>query len=213
MSNDPAHLREIRDALRLVSDRQKRTLDQLLQRSAVLLGAASVLAGLLAVTSNQSSTPTWRQWTTGFAFVALLASLFAGIVAVWPRQVQSEAVPIKEGTGVETYARMVPDEFLREQCNNAFEAMTSSGYAGIIKFRRCVFKVEAVALVIGGVLVALNSLVATLDTNQMANGTPHHVVRPIQTHTPAVAPASPPPACPPSNRTWILPILPISICI
>ena len=175
MSDDPAHLREIRDALRRIPDQQKRTLDQLLQRSAVLLGAASVLAGLLAVTSDQNPTPTWRQWTTGFAFVALLVSLFAGIVAVWPRRVEPEPPPGDQGTGVDTYIKMGLVVFLRKQCDNAFNAMGTSRYAEVIKFRRCVFRVEAVALVIGGVLIALNSLAAALDIDQTAHRTPHHV--------------------------------------
>src|SRR6516164_8422061 len=109
------HLREIRDALRLMLDEQIHMLDQLLQRSAVLLGAASVLAGLLAASTIESSTPTWRQFTTAFAFAALLTSLGAGIIAVWPLRVARQLPP--DGIqGMDHYVSMKPEDFLRKQC-------------------------------------------------------------------------------------------------
>src|ERR1022692_2181231 len=154
-----AHLREVRDALRLVLDEQIHTLDQLIQRSAVLLGAASVLAGLLAASSSPGSAPVWRHWTAGVAFAALLVSLFAGIVAVWPRKVMQQPLSGgKEVSGVATYAGMDPKKFLLDQCDEAYVALTTAGYASIIRFRRPVFRVEAAALVIGGTLIDRKSV-------------------------------------------------------
>jgi hypothetical protein len=173
------HLREVRDALRLMLDEQIHTLDQLLQRSAVLLGAASVLAGLLAASTIESSTPAWRQWTTAFAFVALLASLGTGIIAVWPL---SGAPQLPPDTDTDTrimqdmdyYVSMEPEDFLVKQCKAAYAIVDSPMYAKITCRRRRLFQVEAIALVIGGVLVAINSLAVTLDPGS-AGGTPHNV--------------------------------------
>jgi hypothetical protein len=160
-------------------DEQIHTLDQLLQRSAVLLGAASVLAGLLAASTIESSTPAWRQWTTAFAFVALLASLGTGIIAVWPLSGAPQLPPdtdpdrgIKEKMG--HYVSMEPKEFLSKQCEGVYKILTSDKYAKIIRRRRRLFQVEAIALVIGGVLVAINSLALTLDAGS-AGGMPHNV--------------------------------------
>lgn len=158
-------LLEVRDALRLMLDQQIHTLDQLLQRSAVLLGAASVLAGLLAASTIESSTPAWRQWTTTFAFVALLASLGTGIVAVWPVRGTPQLPP---GTDTDKgimepmdyYVRMKPKDFLREQCEVAYGIVKGDKYDRITRLRRRLFQVEAIALVIGGVLVAINGLAA-----------------------------------------------------
>jgi hypothetical protein len=172
------HLREVRDALRLMLEEQIHTLDQLLQRSAVLLGAASVLAGLLAASTIESSTPAWRQWTTAFAFVALLASLATGIIAVWPLSGAPQLPPRTDTDrgilSVDFYVSMEPNDFLREQCKVVHGIVNDDKYAKIIRRRRRLFQVEAIALVIGGVLVAINSLAVTLDVGS-ASGTPHNV--------------------------------------
>lgn len=186
-SSGSDHLREVRDALRLMLDEQVHTLDQLLQRSAVLLGAASVLAGLLAASTMDSATPAWRQWTTALAFVALLASLGTGIIAVWPLRGAPQLPP---DTDAETrimrrmdhYISMEPNDFLRKQCNAVHDILDDGKYAKIIWRRRRLFQIEAIALVIGGVLVAINSLAVTLDTGS-ASGTSHNVT-PTQTTRP-----------------------------
>jgi hypothetical protein len=178
-SSPEDHLREVRDALRLMLDEQIHTLDQLLQRSAVLLGAASVLAGLLAASTIGSSAPAWRQWTTAFAFATLLASLGTGIIAVWPLSGAPQLPPDTDTdrgiTGrMGHYVIMDPKDFLRKQCDGVYAILNSDKYAKMIRRRGRLFRVEAIALVIGGVLVAINSLAVTLDAGS-ASGTPHKV--------------------------------------
>jgi hypothetical protein len=162
-----SHLREVRDALRSLMADQVHTIDQLLQRSAVLLGAASVLVGLLAALGIDGSIPTWRKWTTVVAFAALLVSIFAGIVAVWPRRGSQQSLPTPPDgasvVGVDTYAKIDPDEFLMSQCVEAYRIMTTDDYANIINFRRHVFRLQTIALVIGGALIAINGLVTTIE--------------------------------------------------
>jgi hypothetical protein len=220
MSEDPAspgeftaHLRDVRDALRSVLDEQMHTIDQLLQRSAILLGAASVLAGLLAATPGNSATPTWRQYTTGIAFAALIVSLFAGIVAVWPRQVKQQSLPSDtppdgaQVAGVQTYASMAPEKFLRLQCDDAYTTMTTGGYTGIISFRRSVFRIQTVALVIGGVLIGLNGLSLTLSTPPPHESTNSHPPSPVPS-SPAPEPTSASPSSPAVRRASSTPSSP-----
>ena len=175
MSNDKAtRLRDVRDAFRLALDKQLHTIDQLLQRSAVLLAAANVLAALLAVASTSSST-SWKQWTTRVAFAAVVISLIAGIIAVWPRRVSQEdlpgGLPVKS---VDDYVAMAPEDFLRKQCDEAYITLTVGGYAKIIKFRRNVFRIQTVSLVVGGVLIAITSLVPAPATSQHHQPTGRH---------------------------------------
>lgn len=195
-SPESNHLREVRDALRLMLEEQIHTIDQLLQRSAVLLGAASVLAGLLAASTIESSTPIWRQWTTAFAFVALLASLGTGIIAVWPLRGAPQLPPgtdtdrrTVEGM-IDRYVSMKPEDFLREQCQVAYDIVNDDKNAKIIRRRRHLFQVEAIALVIGGVLVAVNSLAVTLGAGS-AGGTPHNVTPTQSTQLSQSCPARP----------------------
>ena len=133
----------------------------------MLLGAASVLTGLLAALGVDGSIPTWRKWTTVVAFAALLVSIFAGIVAVWPRKGKQQSLPAPPDgavvAGVETYASMNPNEFLMSQCRDAYSTMTTGDYSSIINFRRGVFRLQAAALVIGGALIAINGLVTTIE--------------------------------------------------
>jgi hypothetical protein len=186
------HLREVRDAIRMILADQLHTIDQLLQRSAVLLGAASVLAGLLAALGIDVSIPTWRKWTTVVAFAALLVSIFAGIVAVWPRQIKQSLPKVPVGTsvaGVQTYAKMNPAAFIMSQGETAFNSMARGDYADIIKFRRRVFQLQAVALVIGGALIALNGLITTI---QISPSTPPRPPTPTPTRPPTPTPTRPP---------------------
>jgi hypothetical protein len=167
MSNDQAaRLREVRDSFWLVLDKQLHTIDQLLQRSAVLLATANVLAALLAVASSNEST-SWKQWTTRVAFAALIVSLIAGIIAVWPRRVSQQHLPGGSPVkSVDDYVSMTSEAFLREQCDDAYTTMTTGGYASTIEFRRKVFRIQTVSLVIGGILIAINSLAPTTGATQ-----------------------------------------------
>jgi hypothetical protein len=116
--------------------------------------------------ASRSTTSSWREWTTGVAFAALLISLFAGVIAVWPRRASQERLPGGSVKSVDDYAKMKPEDFVRQQCDEAYTRMTTGSYASIINFRINVFRVQTVSLVIGGVLIGINSLVPTAGAPQ-----------------------------------------------
>jgi hypothetical protein len=76
---------------------------------------------------------------------------------------------------------MDPSAFLRSQCDEAFTTLSTGDYSNIIKFRRCMFRLQAVTLVIGASLIALNGLAANTG-----NRNDHKPITSLSCHVPDV---------------------------